>query len=68
MKNISYRICGKKVHINLYKKIDGKRELIGTLKEYTNNEITLELEEKEIKLNMKDIVSAKTVFDFEGGI
>ena len=52
----------------MYKKINNKREFIGVLKEYNSNEISLEVENEIIKINMKDIVSVKTVFDFEGGI
>ena len=40
------------------------KELIGVLKEYNKNEIILEFENKLIKIDMKNIISVKTVFKF----
>lgn len=59
---------GNEIQINLFRPLNKKKELIGVLKSFENNEITIEIENEILKLKMKDIVSAKTVFDFEGGI
>ncbi len=55
---------GNKVCVNVFNKIENKKELIGILKEYNKDEITLELENKLIKINTKNIISVKTVFEF----
>ena len=59
---------GNKIRIKLFRPINKKREYTGILKDYENTEISLEVENEIIKFNIKDIVSANTVFDFEGGI
>ena len=59
---------GNKICINLFRPINKQKELIGILNKYENNQITIELENETMQINMKDIVSVKTVFDFEGGI
>lgn len=59
---------GNKVQVNLFRPLNKQKEILGILKNFENNEITLEVENEILKLNMKDIVSVKTVFDFEGGI
>lgn len=55
---------GNEVCVNCFKKINNKREWQGILKEYNKDEITLETENEAIKINMKDINSVKTVFNF----
>lgn len=59
---------GNTICINLYRPMNKQKELVGILKEFANNEITIEIESEILKINMKDIVTVKTVFDFEGGI
>ena len=57
---------GTKVEIKLFKPIEKKKEFIGILKDYKENEIILQLEEgREINLERKDISVIKTVFDWD---
>lgn len=55
---------GNEISVKLFKPIDKQKELIGTLEEYNNNEITIKLDEKSIKINLKDIALAKTIFNW----
>jgi ribosome maturation factor RimP len=59
---------GEKVVLKLFRPLNKKKEYTGILKDYENNIIIIELENETIEFNLKDIVSVKTVFDFEGGI
>ena len=38
--------------------------MIGILEEYTNGELTIKVEEETLKINLKDIAIAKTVFNW----
>ena len=59
---------GEKVKITLFRPQDKAKEYIGILKSFDGNNLLLETESnKEINFNMKDIVTVKTVFDFENG-
>lgn len=55
---------GKEILVKLFKPIEKQKELIGTLEEYNNNEITIKLDDKSIKINLKDIAIAKTIFNW----
>ena len=55
---------GKEILVKLFKPIEKQKELIGTLEEYNNNEITIKLDDKSIKMNLKDIAIAKTIFNW----
>ncbi len=55
---------GKEIDVKLFKPIDKQKELVGILIEYTNKEITLKVEEKDIKIDLKDIALAKTIFNW----
>ena len=55
---------GNEIDIKLFKPIDNKKELIGTLIEYNNKEILIEVEKKQIKIDLKDIALAKTIFNW----
>ena len=59
---------GNEIQINLFRPINKKKEIFGILKDFSNNEIIVDVENEQIIFNMKDIVYVKTVFDFEGGI
>lgn len=41
-----------------------KKELIGILKEYNNKDITVQVEEKDIKIDIKNIALAKTKYNW----
>ncbi|MCI8310448.1 MAG: ribosome maturation factor RimP [Clostridia bacterium] len=59
---------GNRVNVTLFRPFNKKKEYLGILKKFEGNNLLLELENKEeIIFNMKDIVTVKTVFDFEGG-
>ncbi len=55
---------GKKVEVTLYSKIEGKKVFQGFLKEYTNEYLILECGEENIKIDLKQIASAKSVYDW----
>ena len=55
---------GNEISLRLYKPIDKQKELRGLLEEYNNNEITINVNNKSLKVNLKDIAIAKTIFDF----
>lgn len=55
---------GKEIYVKLFKPLDKQKELIGILEEYNNKEIKLRTDEKEIKIELKDIALAKTIFNW----
>lgn len=55
---------GKKIEVNLYSKVDDKKNIQGILKEYNNDFLVLQTEQKEIKINIEQIANAKSVFDW----
>ena len=57
---------GTDINVKLFKKDEnGKKEYLGKLKEYNQNEIVIEQEEKEIKIERKNISQIKTVYNWE---
>ena len=57
---------GSQIEIKLFKPFDGKKEFVGELKDFSENEIIILLENNEsISINRKDISVIKTVFDWE---
>ncbi|MSB17164.1 ribosome maturation factor RimP [Finegoldia magna] len=55
---------GNVVIVNLYQKLDSKKEFKGILKDFNDKEISLELEKKEIKIERSNISSIKlSLFD-----
>lgn len=57
---------GSEIEIKLFKPIDRKKELIGILENFNQNEITLKLEDNtKITIARKDISLIKTVFDWD---
>lgn len=55
---------GNEIDIKLFRPIDKQKEFIGTLIEYNGKEIILNVDEKDIKLDLKDIALAKTIFNW----
>lgn len=53
-----------KVEIKLFKPINGKKELIGTLKDFTEESIKIESNE-EINIDRKQIAQIKTIYNWE---
>ena len=60
---------GNKVQISLFKPIDvankKQKEIVGTLKEFDNDKIVVEAEEKEIEVERKNISQIKIFFDWD---
>ena len=57
---------GTDINVKLFKKDEnGKKEYLGKLKEYNQNEIVIEQEEKEIKIERKNIAQIKTVYNWD---
>ncbi len=56
---------GKDINVKLFKKDEnGAKEYFGTLKEFNQNEIIIETEEQEIKIERKNISQIKTVYNW----
>lgn len=55
---------GKEVSVKLFKPINKQKELIGTLEEYNNTELTIKVDDETIKINLKDIALVKTIFNW----
>ena len=57
---------GNQIEVKLFKPIEKKKEFIGELENFDENQITLKLEdESEIEIARKDISLIKTVFDWD---
>ena len=56
---------GEEVNVKLFKKDEnGEKEYLGNLKEFNQNEIVLETEEQEVKIERKNISQIKTVYNW----
>ncbi len=55
---------GNKIMVKLFNPIDKQKEIEGILKEYNDNNIIIESEEKQIIIEKNNISVAKTVFDW----
>lgn len=55
---------GSKIEVKLYQKMENQKEFIGILKRYDNDFLVLDLANKEIEINISQVASAKTVFDW----
>ena len=55
---------GNEILVKLFKAIDKQKEIVGILKEYSKDELILEQDNKEVKVEVKNIALAKTVFDW----
>ena len=55
---------GNEILIKLFKPLDKKKEFVGILKSYSEDELILEQEDEEIKIEVKNIALARTVFEW----
>lgn len=55
---------GNEIVLKLFKPINKQKELIGTLEEYDGKEVTIKTNESTIKIDIKDIALAKTIFNW----
>jgi ribosome maturation factor RimP len=55
---------GNEIMVKLYRPIDKKKEFSGTLTYYDDESIGLDIQGNEIKIDLKDIALAKTIFDW----
>ena len=55
---------GENVEFKLYKKINNTKIITGQLKEYKDGRIKIETQEGILELDIKDIASAKVIFDW----
>lgn len=53
---------GKDVQVKLFKPIEGKKQYIGILNDFNDNEIILNSEEKLTTLERKNISQIKTIY------
>ena len=54
---------GNEILVKLFRPLDKKKEFIGILKNYSEDELILEQEDEEIKIEVKNIALARTVFE-----
>lgn len=55
---------GNEIMVKLFKPIYKEKELKGILKEYNDNELILTQENKEIRIDIKNIALAKTIYEW----
>lgn len=56
---------GKQINVKLFKKDEnGKKEYLGILKKFDEQNINMEQEEQEIKIERKNIAQVKTVYNW----
>ena len=55
---------GNEISVKLYKAINKQKEIIGILEEYNENEITIKVNNETIKIDLKNIAIAKTIFNW----
>lgn len=58
------RSIGKAVECNLYKAIDKQKEFEGVLKDFTEDTVTIEIDEKDLVLDRKDIAMIRLAIEF----
>ena len=62
----SKKSIGEEINIKLFKKDEkGNKEYLGRLKDFDQNEIIIEQEEKKIKIERKNIAQIKTVYHWD---
>ena len=59
------RNVGKEIEVHLFKMIDKKKELIGILTAFDADTLTLQTEEKEIRLNRKEAALIRPYIEFD---
>ena len=55
---------GNEIMVKTFKPIDKEKELKSILKEYNDNELILTQENKEIRIDIKNIALAKTIYEW----
>lgn len=55
---------GKKIEINLYTKFENKKQYVGTLERYNDNEIVILTDDEEISFDKKNISNIKLIYDW----
>ncbi len=55
---------GKKIEINLYTKFENKKQYVGTLERYNDNEIVILTDDEEISFDKKNIANIKLIYDW----
>ena len=55
---------GKKVEVTLYKQIDGTKKYVGLLMDYTENEVSIQADDKVIVLKHSDVAQISPVLEF----
>lgn len=58
------RSIGEEVEIRTYRAIDRQKEFTGVLKSFDEENITIDMEEKEVSFARKDIALIRLAFDF----
>lgn len=58
------RYIGETVDVNLFKAINGSKQLTGTLKSYQDSVFTVEVDNKVVEINKKEASLVKLHFDF----
>lgn len=58
------KYINSKVEISLFKPINGNKKIECVLKEFGDNEIVVEYDDKNIKIDRKDISVIKTIYEF----
>ncbi len=56
---------GNEINVKLYKALSGNKEHIGILKKYDEKNITIEIDEKDLEINRKDISQLKTIYNWK---
>ena len=54
----------QKVNVKLYAKLDGKKEFVAVLKQKTEDYVVLEVENENLKINLKDIAYITPYLEF----
>ncbi len=55
---------GKKIEVNLYTKFENKKQYVGTLERYNENEIVILTDDEEISFDKKNVANVKLVYDW----
>ena len=55
----------KKIRVNTFRVIEDKKEFIGVLKKFNNENIEIEVENKILNIERKNISQIRAVYDWE---
>lgn len=55
---------GKKIEVNLYTKFENKKQYVGVLERYNENEIVILTDDEEISFEKKNVANVKLVYDW----